>query len=208
MLYETVNPFQMREPDGTLDVRDATYVALDDRTVRVEGSKFHVADQHTIKLEGARIAGYETMSFTAIRDPLILADIDAWADLMRAVVVDRVAQTLDLGEHEYAFDLRLYGHNGVLDELEPETGPPREVGVMLLINAPDQATATAVAKVANPLMLHLPTPTMDYLPSLAFPSSPAEVERGAAYEFVLNHVVDSITPTAMFRIELEDTTHA
>lgn len=208
MLYETVNPFQMREPGGTLDVRDATYVALDGRTVRVEGSKFHVADQHTIKLEGARIAGYETMSFTAIRDPLILADIDAWADLMRAVVVERVAQTLGLSEQEYAFDLRLYGHNAVLDDLEPESGPPREVGVMLLVNAPDQATATAVAKVANPLMLHLPTPTMDYLPSLAFPSSPAEVERGAAYEFVLNHVVDSTTPTAMFRIELEALTHA
>ncbi len=73
---------------------------------------------------------------------------------------------------------------------------------MLLVNAPDQATATAVAKIANPLMLHLPTADMHYLPSLAFASSPAEVERGAAYEFVLNHVVDSTTPTAMFRTEL------
>lgn len=201
MLYETVDPFQMREPAGTLDVRDATYVAVDSRTVRVEGSRFHLADQHTIKLEGARITGYETMSFSAIRDPRILKDIDAWADLMRTIIVQRVGQTLGLADDEYAFDLRLYGHNAVLDDLEPETGPPREVGVMLLVNAPDQATATAVAKVANPLMLHLPTPTMAYLPSLAFASSPAEVERGAAYEFVLNHVVDSPTPTSMFRTE-------
>ena len=73
---------------------------------------------------------------------------------------------------------------------------------MLLVSAADQATATAVAKVANPLMLHLPTHGMDYLPSLAFPYSPAEVERGAAYEFVLNHVVDSVTPPALFRTEL------
>ena len=204
MLYETVNPFQMREPDGTLDVREATYVAVDDRTVRVEGSRFHVAEQHTIKLEGARITGYETMSFTGVRDPLILEQVDAWADLMRTVIVQRVGQTLGLAEDEYAFDLRLYGHNAVLGELEPETGPPREVGVMLLVNAADQATATAVAKVANPLMLHLPTADMDYLPSLAFPTSPAEVERGAKYEFVLNHVVDSPTPTALFRIEYGD----
>jgi hypothetical protein len=207
MLYETVNPFQMREPDGTLDVREATYVALDDRTVRVEGSLFHVADQHTIKLEGARTTGYETMSFTAIRDPLILADIEGWADLLRMVLTHRVEQTLELAPDEYAFDLRLYGHNAVLHDLEPESGPPREVGVMLLVNAVDQVTATAVAKVANPLMLHLPTPDMDYLPSLAFPTSPAEFERGAAYEFVLNHVVDSITPTAMFRIEHGDTSN-
>ncbi len=205
MLYETVNPFEMREPDGTLDVRDARYTAVDDRIVRVEGSKFHAADQYTIKLEGARITGYETMSFSAIRDPLILADLDAWAELMHTILRQRVNQTLGLADDEYAFDLRLYGYNAVLDELEPESGPPREVGVMLLVNAPDQATATAVAKVANPLMLHLPAPGMDYLPSLAFASSPAEVERGAAYEFVLNHVVDCDNPTELFRIEMETT---
>ncbi|MGI5127786.1 acyclic terpene utilization AtuA family protein [Pseudonocardia sp. CA-107938] len=208
MLYESANPFEMREPAGTLDVRDARYVAIDDRTVRVEGSQFHVADQYTIKLEGARITGYETMSFSAIRDPSVLADIDAWAQLMRTMITQRVGQTLELADDEYAFDLRLYGHNAVLDDLEPETGPPREVGVMLLVNALDQATATAVAKVANPLMLHLPTPGMDYLPSLAFASSPAEVERGAAYEFVLNHVVDCADPASLFRTELGAKTHA
>jgi hypothetical protein len=42
---------------------------------------------------------------------------------------------------------------------------------------------------------------MAYLPSLAFATSPAETERGPVYEFVLNHVVDSETPTAMFRTE-------
>lgn len=200
MLYETVDPFQMREPAGTLDVRKATYVARDDRTVRVEGSQFHAADPHTIKLEGARITGYETLSFTAIRDPRILAEIDTWAALLRRVVTQRVRQTLGLADDEYAFDLRLYGHNAVLGDLEPETGPPREVGAMLLVRARDQATATAVAKVSNPLMLHLPTPGMSYLPSLAFATSPAEIERGAAYEFVLHHVVDSPTPTSLFRI--------
>ncbi|MFI5960487.1 acyclic terpene utilization AtuA family protein [Cryptosporangium sp. NPDC051539] len=201
MLYETVNPYEMREPAGTLDVRDATYVAVDDRTVRVEGSSFHHADQHTIKLEGSRVTGYETMSFSAIRDPLVLADISGWAALLRRHLTARVHQTLGRGDDEYAFDVRLYGHDAVLGELEPETGPPREVGVMLLVNAPDQATATAVAKVANTLMLHLPAADMHYLPSFAFASSPAEVERGAAYEFVLNHVVDSGDPTALFRIE-------
>ncbi|MFJ4471662.1 acyclic terpene utilization AtuA family protein [Streptomyces sp. NPDC089424] len=204
MLYETANPFEMREPDGTLDVREATYTALDDVTVRVEGSRFHVADQHTVKLEGARITGYETMSFTAIRDPHILARIDDWAALLRTTLRERVEQTIGLSEDKYAFDVRLYGHNAVLGDLEPATGAPREVGVMLLVNAPDQATATAVAKIANPLMLHLPTPDMHHLPSLAFATSPAETERGPAYEFVLNHAVDTTGPTDLFRIECEE----
>ena len=78
---------------------------------------------------------------------------------------------------------------------------------MLLVHAADQQTATAVAKIANPLLLHLPTPDMDHLPSLAFATSPAETERGAAYEFVLNHVVDVDSPTSLFRIEAPEDRH-
>ncbi|WP_198168400.1 acyclic terpene utilization AtuA family protein [Herbidospora yilanensis] len=203
MLYETVNPFEMREPAGTLVVTDAVYTALDDRRVRVEGSRFEFAGQYTVKLEGARVTGYETMSFTAIRDPHILAGIDEWLALMHEVLASRVRQTLDLGPDDYAVDIRPYGYNAVLGGLDPASGPPREVGVMLLVNAADQATATAIAKIANPLMLHLPTPDMDHLPSLAFATSPAETERGATYQFTLNHVVDVDDPTALFRIEIE-----
>ncbi|MFC7529858.1 acyclic terpene utilization AtuA family protein [Actinoplanes sp. GCM10030250] len=211
MLYETVNPFSMREPAGTIVVTDAVHRALDDRRVRVEGSRFELAAQHTIKLEGARIAGYQTMSFTAIRDPHILAQIDTWAALLRKMITSWVADTL--GTMDYSFDIRLYGHDAVLGALDPATGPAREVGVMLLVQAADQQTATAVAKVANPLMLHLPTPDMDHLPSLAFATSPAETERGAAYEFVLNHVVDVDSPgslfrTVLFRTVLEETRDA
>ncbi|MBM2614047.1 acyclic terpene utilization AtuA family protein [Actinoplanes sp. LDG1-06] len=204
MLYETVNPFSMREPAGTIVVSDATYQALDDRRVRVEGSRFEPAAQHTIKLEGSRITGYETMSFTAIRDPHILGQIDTWAALMRKMIGEWVSRTLGLGDGDYEIDLRLYGYNAILDEIEPDRSPPREVGAMLLVHAADQATATAVAKVANPLMLHLPTPDMSYLPSLAFATSPAETERGAVYEFALNHVVDVDSPTSLFRITLPE----
>jgi hypothetical protein len=126
--------------------------------VWVEGSRFVLADQHTTKLEGARIAGYATMSFSAIRDPHLLENI--------------------------------------------------EVGVMLLVYAADQATATAVATIADPLMLHMPSPDMDYLPSLAFATSPAETERGPSYEFVLNHVVDVDDPSSMFRIVMDDRSQA
>jgi hypothetical protein len=199
MLYETVNPNQMREPGGTIIVNDATYAALDDRRVRVEGSRFQPADPHTIKLEGATITGYETMSFVGIRDPQILDHIDEWAELLMTVVSQRVQSVLGLDSGDYAMDLRLYGHNAILGSAEPERGRPHEVGVMLLVSAADQATATAIAKVANPLLLHLPLPGMDHLPSFAFATSPAELERGAAFAFVLNHSVAVDSPTELFR---------
>lgn len=205
MLYETANPFRMREPAGTLDVSDAKYIALDERVVRVEGSRFEPAEQVTIKLEGAAISGYQTTSFTGIRNPDILTNIDLWARTFTEALTSRVSQVLGLAPADYDTDLRLYGYNAILAELDPAPDPPREVGVMLLINAATQDIATAIAKVANPLMLHMPTPGMTHLPSLAFATSPAENERGATYEFVLNHAVDVDDPCALFPIQVRRT---
>ncbi len=204
MLYETVNPYTMREPGGTIEVASARYAAVDERIVRVEGSRFEPADQYTVKLEGAAVTGYETVSFAGIRDPQILASIDVWAEFFDKTLAERVAGVLDLPADSWGADLRLYGYNAILGELERQPATPAEVGVMLVVSAPDQPTATAISKLANPLLLHLPLPTMTYLPSFAFATSPAHIDRGAAYEFVLNHVVDVDSPTDMFRLEVTE----
>ena len=93
----------------------------------------------------------------------------------------------------------------MLGAIEPATGPPREVGVMLLVSAADQATATAVAKIANPLMLHLPTPDMDYLPSLAFAELACR-DRARTRPTSSSSTTWSTwtTPTGMFRIDLPE----
>jgi hypothetical protein len=203
MLYETVNPYMMREPGGTIEVAGARYTAIDERTVRVEGSRFEPADQYTVKLEGAAVTGYETVSFTGIRDPQILRSIDVWAEFFDKTLTERVQSVLELAPDSWGADLRLYGYNAILGELERQPAAPAEVGVMLLVSAQDQQTATAISKLANPLLLHLPLPTMSYLPSFAFATSPAHIDRGAAYAFMLNHVVDVDSPTEMFRLEME-----
>jgi hypothetical protein len=202
MMYETVNPYTMREPGGTIAVAGARYTALDERTVRVEGSRFEPAGQYTVKLEGAAVTGYETVSFTGIRDPQVLRSIDVWAELFTKTLTERVASVLELADGSWGADLRLYGYNAILGELEQAPATPSEVGVMLVVSAADQATATAISKLANPLLLHLPLPAMNYLPSFAFATSPAHIDRGPAYEFVLNHVVDVDSPTGMFRMEI------
>jgi hypothetical protein len=203
MLYETVDPYTMREPGGTIEVAAARYTAVDERTVRVEGSRFEPADRYTVKLEGAAVTGYETVSFTGIRDPLILRSIDVWAEFFEKTLTDRVESVLELPAGSWGADLRLYGYNAILGELERAPATPAEVGVMLLVSAASQDTATAISKLANPLLLHLPLPTMRYLPSFAFATSPAHIDRGEAYEFVLNHVVAVDSPTEMFRLEME-----
>ncbi len=208
MLYENADPVRMREPSGTLDTSQAIYTALDDRTVRVEGSRFEHASQLTIKLEGSAVAGYETVSLAGIRDPHILAAIDTWLDTFDAVLHDRVQTVLGLDRTDYATQLRAYGYNAVLGSLDPDPAAPREVGVLLKVRASDQPTATAIAQIANPVLLHLPLPGMTHLPSFAFATSPAEIERGPVFEFALNHTIDTASPGELFRTEFHKVANA
>jgi hypothetical protein len=201
MLYENADPFRMREPSGWLDTRRAVYTALDDRRVRVTGAKFIEAEQYTMKLEGAAIAGYQTVATVGIRDPEVLANIQTWHDTLIDVLDDGIHRVLQLEPERYSLQVRCYGWNAVLGDLDTSDAPPREVGATLVVTAEDQATAHKIAKYANPYLLHMPLPSMTHLPSYAFMSSPAEYDRGAAYEFVLNHAIDVSTPT-----ELVDTT--
>jgi hypothetical protein len=208
MLYENADPFRLLEPTGTLDTSAATYTALDERTVRVEGSRFEHSPFPTAKLEGARLAGHETISIVGIRDPHILASLPVWLRYLRTVLEDRVRSTLELDPQDYDLALHSYGANAVLGPLEDSVGPPREIGLLFKVRAPSQKTATAIAKTANPLLLHLPLPGMDHLPSFAFATSPAEIERGPSYEFVLNHVLELEQGTDLFRVDLSEVANA
>jgi hypothetical protein len=203
MLYENANPYRMREPGGTIDATNAVYTALDDRRVRVEGSRFEPADQYTIKLEGAAVAGYQSISFVGIRDPEILDNISEWSKTLEAFLVEGIETVLGLGPDEYGLELRYYGWTAVLGALDTDERTPREVGAVLMVTAPSQEMATTIAKYANPYLLHLPLPGMTHLPSFAFMTSPAEIERGAVYEFVLNHSVAVDRPDELFRTETE-----
>jgi hypothetical protein len=204
MLYENADPFRMREPRGWLDTSEAVYEALDDRRVRVTGSQFVEAEQYTMKLEGAAIAGYQSMAIAGIREPEVLENIQTWHDTLMEFLDDGILRVLGLASTSYTLELRCYGWNAVLGGLDASAQVPREVGVTLVATAQDQATAHKIAKYANPYLLHMPLPSMTYLPCFAFMSSPAEFDKGAVYEFVLNHAVDIDTPTELVRTTMWD----
>jgi hypothetical protein len=199
MLYENADPFLMREPSGILDVAAATYTALDDRVVRVTGSRFTHAP-YTVKLEGAGISGYQTLAMAGIRDPEVLAAIDVWTATLEDLLRHQAGELLGVSPDDYQLELRCYGWNAVLGDIDPDTTtPPREVGALLVVTAQTQTLATKIVKLANPYLLHLPPPDAAQLPSYAFMSSPAEIERGPIYEFLLQHVIAVATPGELFR---------
>ncbi|HSG35944.1 MAG TPA: acyclic terpene utilization AtuA family protein [Paracoccaceae bacterium] len=204
MLYENSDPFILYEPGGYLDVTAAKYIALDDTRVRVIGSKWVPSDRYTVKLEGARVAGYQTLLLATIRDRRYVENIRAWVDDIAVRHAQRVANRMGLGPEDYSCELRIIGVDATLGALEIRSEAPAEAGVMGIITAPSQETANEIGKLLNPFLLHHPLTREEEQPTFAFPFSPAEIDRGAIYEFCLNHVMELDNPMDAFMLEVRD----
>ena len=79
-----------------------------------------------------------------------------------------------------------------------------EVAVLGIVTAATQNLSNEVAKILNPYLLHHPLSEQEEMPTFAFPFSPPEMQRGAAYEFCLNHVLTLQSPMDAFRLEVLD----
>lgn len=199
MLYENSDPFQLYEPGGYLDVRGARYTALDQRRVRVEGSEW-VKGTYTVKLEGAKEGGFQTTIMAVLRQAHYVAHAQEWADKMHGFLTDQITERMGLTPPDYTLEFRMIGVNGALGALENRAGAPVEVGVLGIVTAQTQAIASEIGKLINPWVLHYPLTEDEELPTFAFPYSPATSNRGALYEFALNHVMELDDPMSAFRI--------
>lgn len=207
MLYENSDPWVLHEPGGHLDVTAARYADAGDGCVRVEGAAWVPAPSYGVKLEGARLAGYQTMMLAIIRDPRYVAAAENWANRLLAHCAGLIAASLRLPADEYDIELRLIGIDSALGGLECDRGSPVEVGVMLLITAASQTVASEIAAVINPHLLHFPLTDDEPLPTFAFPVSPVHSDRGAVYEFALNHVLGLADPMDGFRLCIDEVGH-
>ncbi len=203
MLYENSDPFILHEPGGHLDVTGTHYQALNAREVRVEGSKW-VPAPYTVKLEGARVAGYQTVSLALLRDRRYVEGARAWADAVIGEVHAKVAARLGQPADAYDLEIRLIGIDATLGALENAVSLPTEVGALAIVTAPTEALAAEIAKMVNPYLLHHALEEDEPMPTFAFPFSPAEMNRGALYEFCLNHVLQVSDPMVPFRLVVSE----
>jgi len=204
-LYENSTPYELVEPSGILNTVNARYEAISDRAVKVSGSTFKHAPRYTIKLEGAELAGYQSIVIGSVRDPIILRQFDSWMEGLIKAARDRIRAVMgDAIDSQYRLDVRQFGRNAAMGALEPDMSIGHEVGVLFQVTAPTQKLATALAKSVSHIAVHYPVPEWTGLiTSVAFPYSPAEIDKGASYRFNMNHVVEPDTPLEMFRIGYE-----
>lgn len=202
MLYENSDPFILYEPGGHLDVSAATYDALDARRVRVEGSRWVPAKRYTVKLEGARVAGYQCVLMALLRDRRYVESADIWARDIVAKCTAKAAERLKLDAASFDIEIRLIGQNASFGALETRKGEAVEIGALGIVTAPTEALAEEIGKMLNPYLLHHPLTPEEEQPTFAFPFSPAEMNRGAIYEFCLNHVLELDDPMDAFSLEV------
>jgi hypothetical protein len=203
-LYENADPFRLTEPSGILGTLDSQYVAVDDRTVNVSRSTFDATAQYSVKIEGARLAGYSTIVIGAIRDPLIIRQLDSWLDRLDGNLRERLRSTIGEGSR-FQIVVRVYGRDGVMGDLEPHpTVEGHEVTLLWDVISDSQELSHSIAASLSHMAVHNPIPQWHGLISaVAFPFAPSEVDRGPVYEFHLNHVVFPDSPTSLFPIEYE-----
>lgn len=211
MLYENSDPHTLYEPGGVLRVEDARYEAIDSRRVLVTGGRFELAP-YTMKLEGAANGPFQTIMIVGIAAPEVLSSIDVFLERMQWALDERTQRVLGIAAKDYTIFLRPYGWNAVTGAKVDDGFIPREIGLMFVATAATQELATRIAKTANPYFFHFPLTMGMELPSYAFPFSPAEIERGRSFEFLLNHVVEvadghELVRTAMIDLSSKEGAH-
>ena len=190
-LYEQTNPYLIYEPDGVCDLTDSSFVQVDERTVRVSGSKFTEAKEKTLKLEGVKCSGYRTICPATVYDPKTVENIDYIFKTVTDFVKENTKNTLSPDSYTVTFKL--------------SGGAESSLGIIIDVVGKTQEIADTVCALARSRMLHC-----DYegrkstAGNLAFPFSPSDIHVGAVYEFSIFNLVkvDNLTETAKIKTEV------
>jgi hypothetical protein len=187
-LYEKADPYHLYGPGGHIDLTGCSFTE-DERGVTVSGSRFIPEERSTVKLEGARRTGFRTVSIAGVRDPIMIETIDSILDTVR----ERVSATLKAEGIDGKLIFHIYGKNGVMEELEPESKPGgHELGLVIEGIGRNQDEADSICSIARSTLLHYGYPgRISTAGNLAFPFSPSDLHGGEVYEFSLYHLMES-----------------
>ncbi|KLO81343.1 Uncharacterized protein LW93_8052 [Fusarium fujikuroi] len=188
-LYEKTRPDRLPGPGGILDLKNAKYEQITDKTTRVSGAEFQETP-YQVKLEGVTFLGYRTIFIGGIRDPILISQIDDFLERVRKYTQNLFPE-LDKSD-SCRLIYHIYGKNGVMGPLETQAvSKPHEIAVLGEVVAPTQDMAYTIANNSRASILHFSYPgQIATTGNFASPLSPHEQEAGAVFKFSLYHLVD------------------
>lgn len=200
-LYEREDPYVQRGPGGRVDMTETRFHQIDERRVRVTGSRFVPERPYRVKLEGVRRAGYRTVCVAGIRCPTMIERVDP--------ILDDIRKRIDAyfaGSEPFTLLFHVYGKNAVMGSLETARHPlPHELGLVTEVIAPTQEQAHGICHVTTGTLLHYSYDGQkNNAGNLAFLHSPSEIDAGPCHVFSLYHLMEVDDPCALFPIRVED----
>ncbi|MCY4086214.1 MAG: acyclic terpene utilization AtuA family protein [Actinomycetia bacterium] len=204
-LYEREDPFTQSGPGGALDLTRTRVEQIDERRVRVRGTRYTEHDRYFVKLEGARRIGERAISIAGVRCPTMIARIDAVLGEARRRT-ERYFEDVGVHETDYRLEFHAYGRDAVMKELEPNRlGAAHELGLVIEAVADTAELAKTVCHHVAGALLHLDYPgQFNNAGNLAFLYSPSEIVVGDVYEFSVYHLMEVDDPLEPVQIELVD----
>ena len=121
-------------------------------------------------------------------------------------VKERVKDNFKSNSWDYYLDIKIYGKNAVMGNLEynSTTKDCHEIGVVIEAVADTQEKADTICAFARSSMLHFGYEGRKATAgNLAFPYSPSDFHAGEVYNFSIYHLMEVNNPADIFRIDYE-----
>lgn len=204
-LHEVADPFTLVEPGWIVDMSGARYEAASPRAVRVSGSTARPAPP-TVKLEGVESLGFQRAFMFSIRDPTILADLDAWIAGIQHDIAVRCEELLGPGALERCqTHVRAYGRDGTMGPREPvKSFEGHEAFFVVDLVAPDAETCATATSVVWYAFMHAKSPGWRGGTTVAWPFARPVQDMGEVFTFNVHHAMEVDHPLETFRVELEE----
>jgi hypothetical protein len=198
-LYEREDPFEQLGPGRVMDLSRCAYEQVDERRVRVSGTRCRRTDDYWIKLEGAKPVGYRSITIAGVRCPTMIRRIDSVLEQVKVATHKRV----DNPSLRIAF--RKYGMDAVMGVLEPDATLPHELCLLLETTASTQQAAYDACNAMSGKLLHAAYEGQKNTSgNVAFPYSPRVQNLGMQYEFGAYHLMKVSSAHECFPVLVEE----
>lgn len=145
--------------------------------------------------------GHRTVLIAATRDPRLIATIDEYLERTHAACAEKMAAS-GISEDTYKLNVSVYGRDGVLGPLEPNTQLSHELCLVVAVVAESAEVSRAVTAGFRSLLLHSDFDGRQCTEgNFALPFSPSELDGGEAYTFSIWHSLRIDDPLTLFPIE-------
>jgi hypothetical protein len=200
-MYEESHPHRHHIPGGLVRLEECSFTQVDARTVEVRGTTLE-ARALALKIEGAGFVGYRVLGLVGVRDPLTIANMEAFLQFARDKVVRNYPQYRP-GEHYQVFT-HVYGLNAMMGQRDPlRDALPHEVGILVEVISKDEAVANLMARLYRKSLMVAEYPGQKATTGKAGILADEELRGMDSYQWTMCHTIRVDDPLAHTRIALE-----